>query len=216
MASFDRRSLQRVYARIRNVKTWQLVLILIIGLLVSASLLRLNNLGMEQRRNAVYTADKKGDKTAIQTSLVDLQRYVSRHMNTNLLNGVYLQEQYNRALDNCDKNAQSSTNPNAAVYQQASIECRARWQGGVASFRNDYVACVAERVKALGVADDPTNVSARPDPEQYHYNFVSPFWSPDLAGFSVLFCGIILSVIALRVFTAAILRFILRHRFKTL
>ncbi len=215
MASFDRKSLSRIYARIRHVKTWQLCVILIIGLIISASLLRLNNITMEHYRNAVYGADKSGNKEAIKNSLVDLQRYVARHMNTSLLNGVYLQEEYNRALDTWDKSAQSSTNPNAAVYQQASIECRARWHGGVASFRNDYVGCVAERVRALGVADDPGAITARPNPEDYHYNYVSPLWSPDIAGFTVLFCGLIASVIMLRIIAAIILRFILRHRFKT-
>ena len=215
MASFDKRSLSRIYARIRTVKTWQLVVILCIGLLVSASLLRLNNQAMDHYRKAVYAADKEGKKETIRTSLIDLQRYVTHHMNTNLLNGVYLQEEYNRPLDVWDKSTQSSTNPNAAVYQQASIECRARWQGGVASFRNDYVACVAERVKALGVADDPSNIGHRPDPEDYHYNYVSPLWSADIAGFSVLFNVLIISVIGIRIVVAIILRFILRHRFKS-
>lgn len=213
MASINRKSLGKFYAWLRHIKTWQLVIILGIGLLVSASLLRLNNIGMDTARAAVYAADKAGDREAIKSSLAALQSYVSSHMNTSLMNGVYLQEEYNRALDTWDKNAQSSTNPNAAVYQQASIECRARWQGGVASFRNDYVACVAERVKALGVADDP-RVTPRPQPENYHYNYVTPLWSADAAGISVLFCLVVTSVLFLRVVTAIILRFVLRHRFK--
>ena len=216
MASIDRKSISKFYGWLRHIRTWQLLMILVIGLLVSASLLRLNNIQMDNLRRAVDAADQKGDREAIKSSLASLQGYVSTHMNTSLMNGVYLEEEYGRALDAWDKNAQSSTNPNAAVYQQASIECRARWQGGVASFRNDYVACVAEKVKSLGVADDPTNVVPRPDPENYHYNYLSPLCSPDLAGFSVLFCALVASVLVLRMIVAVILKFILKHRFKTI
>jgi hypothetical protein len=171
---------------------------------------------MDKRRAAVIEADRLADKEAVKQRMVELQRYVSAHMNTSLGKGFYLENQYNRDKEAALTAATNDTNPNASVYQQASIECRARFQGGVASFRNDYVTCVAERVKALSPSSDPATGLKLPKAESYHYNFASPFWSPDLAGFSVLFCVIITSVIVLRAIAAGIIRLVLKHRFKSI
>jgi hypothetical protein len=212
----NKRSLHTTFSVVKRIRTWQLVVILLIGLVLAASFLRLNNLEMDKRRTAVMQADKLADKEATKQALVDLQRYVSAHMNTSLGKGFYLEHQYNRDKETALKAATSTTNPNSAIYQQASIECRNRFQGGVASFRNDYVACVAERVRALSPSTDPTVGLNLPKAESYYYNFTSPLWSPDLAGIMVLFCFIVTSVIVLRAIAAVVLRLVLKHRFKTI
>lgn len=215
MPAFNRKSLQKVFYWIRVVKTWQLVLILLVGIFFSASFLRLNSLRMDSLRRDVISADKSGDKEKIKASLVALQQYVSSHMNTSLNSGVYLPEEFARAQEAAYASAASATNPNASVYQQASIDCRSRFQGTVASYRNDYVACVAERVQALGAGLDPSELVREPKKEDYQYNFISPVWSADLAGWSVLFCVVITSVILLRLISELIVRQLLKHRFKT-
>lgn len=212
----NKRSLHTAFSVTKRISTWQLIVMLLIGLVLSASFLRLNNLEMDKRRTAVMQADKLADKEATKQGLIELQRYVSAHMNTSLGKGFYLEHQYNRDKEAALNAATSTTNPNSAVYQQASIECRNRFQGGVASFRNDYVACVAERVRALSPSTDPTIGLKLPKAESYYYNFVSPLWSPDLAGIMVLFCLIVTSVILLRVIAAVVLRIVLKHRFKTI
>ena len=212
----NKRSLHTTFSVIMRVRTWQLVVMLLIGLVLSAAFLRLNNLEMDKRRTAVMQADKLADREATKQGLIELQRYVSAHMNTSLGNGFYLEHQYNRDKEAALTAATSTTNPNSAVYQQASIECRNRFQGGVASFRNDYVACVAERVRALSPSTDPSVGLKLPKAESYYYNFASPLWSPDLAGIMVLFCLIVTSVILLRAIAAVVLRVVLKHRFKTI
>ena len=212
----NKQRIHQIITTITRIKTWQLVVLLLIGIVLSVSFLRLNNLEMDKRRTAVMEADRLADKEAVKQRMVELQRYVSAHMNTSLGKGFYLEHEYNRDKEAALNAATSTTNPNAAVYQQASIECRSRFQGGVASFRNDYVTCVAERVKALSPSSDPAVALKLPKAESYHYNFASPFWSPDLAGFSVLFCVIVTSVILLRGVVAAIIRLVLKHRFKTI
>ncbi len=216
MITINQRSIRVAFNRIRKVKTWQLVIILVIGLMVSATFLRINNLEMDKRREAVKAADKAADSEKIRGSLLELQHYVSHHMNTSLGDGFYLEHQYNRDRDSALNAATHSTNPNAAVYQQASVECQSRFHGGVESFRNDYVACVAERVRALGASDSLDNSLNLPKSENYRYNFVSPFWSPDLAGFTVLFSAIITTVILLRIVAALILKMLLKYRFKSI
>ncbi len=212
----NKKTLRIALARLRIIRTWQLVVMLIIGLVLSVSFLRINSLGMDARRDEVYEADKTGNAEEIRAALLELQQFVSSHMNTSLGDGLYLEESYNRDRESVLNTAAIAQNPNSAVYQQASIECRNRFQGGVASFRNDYVACVSERVRALSPSDDPEAGLNLPKAEQYHYNFASPIWSPDLAGFAVLFCIIISSVIAMRIVAALVLKVILSQRFKSI
>lgn len=212
--AIDRKKLQSRLNTLRHIKTWQLFIILIFMVLISASLLRLNNLNMVDMRKAVTHADDGGNKEEIKQSLLDLQKYVSSHMNTNLAGGIYLEASYQRDRAIAIERASDQENPASEVYKQASIDCRSRFQGGVESYRNDYVACVQERVAALGSADEIASANL-PQVENYHYNFVSPLWSPDLAGFSVAVCALIVLVIFSRWIVLLILRLLLSHRFKS-
>lgn len=200
--------------RIRALKNWQLLVLLLIMTIVSATLLRLNNLGMVERRSAVIVADEKGDKEALRASIVDLQTYISHHMNTSLSGGLYLAKTYERDRDAALAAAESATNPNSAVYQQASLECRERFQGGVASFRNDYVQCVVEKVGSMSPQSDPTAGLKLPKGEAYRINFASPLWTPDLAGFSVLICVLLVLAIIIRATSVIILRLLLRKHYR--
>ena len=213
----NKKSLARQLWLVQRVKTWQLVIVFVIAAFVAATFLRLNNLGMVERRDAVVQADKRGDERALIRSLGALQEHVSSHMNTSLQQGVYLQYTYERERDRVLDKASSATNnsnPNAKVYQKASIECRARWQGGVESFRNDYVQCVIDRVKTLQAGSEAVTALRLPKADLYRHDFISPLWSPDFAGFSVLFCLLILVLIICRLIAAAVLRFLLHRRYQ--
>ncbi len=202
---------------LRRAKTWQLVIVLIPLLFVSATFLRLNNLGMIERRDAVMGADKKGDKEVIKKKLVDLQHYISAHMNTSLDKGIYLEESYKRdraAAIEAATSATNTSNPNSAVYQQASIECRERFQGGVASFRNDYVQCVVARVQSLGEGQSASAELKLPTVDNYRYNFSSPLFSFDLAGISILISALLIGVIVFRTLAIVSLKTLLKYRQK--
>ena len=56
---------------LQRVKTWQLIIVLIIVGFVAATFLRLNSIGMVQRRDAVIPADKEGNNDAIINRLYD-------------------------------------------------------------------------------------------------------------------------------------------------
>lgn len=204
-------SLASAWRAVRRVRTWQLVVILFFMLLLAASLLRYNNLGMIVRRQAVITADTSGNKVAIKASLVELQHYVSGHMNTSLGNGVYLEHAYEADRAAAVEAAANTSNPSSAVYQQASIECRSRFVGGVESFRNDYVRCVIDRVSSLQAASDAPSV-VLPRLDNYRYNFAPPLLSLDAAGAAVVICALLTGVIALRLLRALLLAAVLRRR----
>lgn len=179
---------------IKKAKTWQLIIVLILCSFIAATFLRLNNLGMIERREAVYSADREGDPVKIKLTLVELQHYVASHMNTSLGKGVSLFESYNRDYKSAVDAAADTTNPNSSVYQQASVECQARFQGGVESFRNDYVTCVQNAVNSLSEAQ--INAPQLPRGADYTYNFASPLISFDLAGiFTVISITLALFII---------------------
>lgn len=202
--------------RVRRLKTWQLIIILFLGVILSATLLRLNNLEMVERRSAVIAADEKGNPEALRSAIVELQRYVTGHMNTGLGGGFFLSKTYERDRDIALAAANHSANPNSAVYQQASVECRSRFQGGGESFRNDYVQCVIERVSAMSPQDDALETLHLPKADAYKVNFSSPFWSPDLAGLAVAFCVLVTLVILGRGLLALGLRMLLKRHYRSI
>lgn len=212
----DKSKYHRWLHQLQRLKTWQLVILLLLGMLVSATFLRLNNLGMVERRSAVITADEQADATALRSSIVELQRYIARHMNTSLGNGFFLTKSYERDRDKALQTANQSNNPNSSVYQQASIECRSRFQGGRESFRNDYVQCVVERVSALSPQTDVEAGLNLPKADAYKINFSSPVWTPDLAGLSVAFCVLITAVIFGRLSLVVILRLLIHRHYRSI
>jgi hypothetical protein len=209
----NKRSIRHWLNYLRSVKTWQLLIVLLLVTLVAATFLRMNNLGMVDRRSAVLAADEQGDKQAVKSALLELQRYMSSHMNTELNGGLYLSHSYERDRAAALEAATGSTNPNSAVYQQASVECRSRFRGGVASFRNDYVQCVVEKVGSLSSGQDPAQGLKLPRAGNYHYDFVSPSWTPDLAGLTVAIGILIIVVIVVRLAALGILHLMLRRAY---
>lgn len=216
VGNLQRNSVRHHIRQIAHVKTWQLIVIALLLALVAATFMRLNNLGMVERRTAVIKADEAGDREAIRASLVELQHFMSSHMNTDLNGGLYLSKTYERDRAVVLEAANSASNPQAAVYQQASIECRARWQGNVTSFRNDYVQCVIDRVSALSSATDPSTAVKLPKADSYRYDFSSPAVSFDAAGLFAVLTGVTLAIIVVRVVSSLILGVIVRKRYTTL
>lgn len=214
MHSFKRR-LHHVVRITRGLKLWQLLVVLGLMLFVAATLLRLNNLGMVQLRDQVATVDKTADPAKISKALFDLQTYVNGHMNTSLDKGIYLQDSYNRAEEAALATAgNATTNPQSAIYEQAAAECKALFKGGVASYQHDYLPCVMAKISSIAPGVDTGTVVQLPKAEFYHYNFISPVWSPDFAGFSVLLTGVIILLVVARLGLNLVARLILRDYFR--
>lgn len=209
----DRFTAKRMLRWLKKAKTWQLLLLLILCGFIAATFLRLNNIGMIEQRKAVLEADKRLDNAVTKKELTKLQQYVSSHMNSDMGKGIILENTYQRDYDVAIEKAANTHNSNSDMYQKASLECRARFRGGTASFRNDYVTCVANAVAAL-----PENQQAAslPHIENYHYNFASPLISPDIAGFFVIIFVLLSFFILLRLVMLYTLRLIIKRRAKVL
>ena len=195
---------------LQRVKTWQLIIVLIIVGFVAATFLRLNSIGMVQRRDALITADKEGNNDAIINRLYDLQQFVSAHMNTDLGRGVYLEHSYNRDLQDWQQNQYGDTNPNGNIYKKAQEICAPQFS----NYSYAYLQCTTNELAKFPAAADPATDTSKPRQEAYIHAFTAPIWSPDFAGWSVLVFGVVLLLIIIRFISLVSLQLMLRRHYK--
>lgn len=209
----DKRQVRRNIKQLQRIKTWQLLVLLLIMCFVSATFLRLNNIGMAERRQAVLAADQSSaipfDSAVVQNRLYDLQRYVAAHMNTDT-GPFYLEGQYRRDAQKLVDKAKESNTSGVNINAEAEAVCKPRF--GVWS--PAYVQCFADELAKYPPSEDPVQNVSLPSTDLYRYSFAPPVWSPDFAGWSVLICiGIIVMIIA-RLLSLAILRMLLKRHYR--
>lgn len=195
---------------LQRVKTWQLIVLLIIVGFVGATFLRLNNIGMVQRREAVINADKAGNEETIIQRLYDLQHYVSSHMNTDLGRGVYLESSYNRDLQTWQTNAYGDANPNGNIYKKAQEVCAPQFR----NYSYAYLQCTTNELAKYPAAANPATDTSKPRQEAYIHDYSSPLWSPDFAGWAVLVCVVLIVLIIIRLVSLGVLQIMLKQHFK--
>lgn len=142
--------------------------------------LRHNNQTMVKLRADVYAADQaSGD---INTALNKLREYVYGHMNTNLASGgnaikppIQLKYTYERLLEAEQSKIAAA---NSKIYTDAQNYCQARIPAGASGIGR--VPCVQDYVTNHGIKTTPIPTGL------YQFDFISPTWSPDLAGWSLV------------------------------
>ncbi len=206
----DTQNVRRNIKRLQRVKTWQLVILLILMSFVSATLLRLNNTGMVARRQAIASADKSGNVGDIQERISDIQHYSAAHMNADT--GVfYLQGQYNRAVQKQASEASGAVSQKALeIRRAADAVCKPQFTG----WSPAYVRCYVDELNKHP-ADEITTAGLQvPSAAQYRYSFISPLWSPDFAGWSLVICALIALVIVARIIGLIALRLVLKRHYR--
>lgn len=175
-----------------RVPTWVFLAFFIFSAATSVIALRNNNQRMVELRSTVYEADKNSGDVA--GALNNLRKYVYSHMNTDLSSSgnaikppVQLKYTYERLQASEQKKVDNS---NAQVYTDAQNFCQAQDPNSFSG--RTRVPCVQEYVSTHGA-----QVKSIPA-ALYQYDFISPVWSPDLAGFSLVF-----SVLFLLLFLAS-------------
>ena len=216
----DKRRIQRTVKAVEKVKTWQLVILLLMAGFVAATFLRLNNIGMIERRDAVWAADKTGDVSKVQDRLYDLQRYVASHMNTDP-GRVQLDHAYKKAYDQAFAEfeqsiaSQSSNDTVSKIREHCDAQAA---QGGYGRFTTTadprYVACINEQWDLYPAASQVDYVFMPPSTAPYYHTFSPPLWSADFAGWSVLFCLFIVVIIIIRLVTLAVLKLTLHLKYR--
>lgn len=205
----DKRSVRKSIKNIQRVKTWQLFILLILAALISATFLRLNNIEMVERRNAVRISDERGATADLENNLFSLQRHSAAHMNAS--SGViYLQHSYNRDTDKAIKDAQRANSQIGAndVLDKADAACKRQYTGNWMA----YVQCVASE-QAKYPASSNIQKAKFPNSEMYRHEYLSPFWTPDFAGWSLVVCVILTIIIIVRIITLVILKLLLRRHY---
>lgn len=152
---------------------------------------------MVDLRNEVYAADKNnGD---VSTALNNLRRYVYGHMNTNLSSGnnnikppIQLKYTYQRLYDAQTNKVQAA---NQKLYTDAELYCQSINQ---AYFGTTRVPCVQNYVINHGLKEANFNIPAG----LYQFDFASPRWSPDLAGWSLVLSILLFIALIVRIVVA--------------
>ena len=218
--AIDKKKTKFRIKRLSQIKTWQLVILLIMSGFISATFLRLNNVGMVERRESVEHADKAGDMVNLQQRLYDLQRYVSTHMNADpgkiALDHTYKQ-MYDRKLKEFEEEIKNQSNNDTVSKVRAVCDARARQGGyGRATTQADprYVSCINEEWEKYPAAKVANLQFEAPSTEPYYHTFVSPIWSADYAGWALLVTIFIAMIIVMRLVVLGMLKLMLKRRNK--
>ena len=179
----NKRHLHHAWIKLRNIKPWYFLGLAILCAVVCVFALRANNQHMIKLRNTVYAADK--NDTDVEGPLKQLQAYVTSHMNTNLSAGsdavyppVQLKYTYDRLVA---AQADQLSQTNTQLYTDAQQYCE---QQDPTDFSgHNRVPCIEQYVAAR--TPDAVQLPAIPD-ALYKFSFVTPTWSPDLAGWSLI------------------------------
>ncbi len=179
--------------------TWLLGLCLAMSV-IALFALRANNQRMIELRAAVFTADEKGGD--VEAALRKLRQFVYTHMNTNLSAGanavkppIQLKFRYERLAAAEKARVEAVT---SKIYTDAQSSCEQQIPTGFSG--SNRLDCIKAYIDQHGTKENPV-------PEDlYKFDFVSPSWSPDLAGWSlvaavlllVAFIFVFLSELALR------------------
>lgn len=184
----------RFWQYIKETPTWVWLALFLVSAIITTQQLRHNNFQMIKLRNAVYAADKSGN--GVDQALNDLRADVYAHMNTDLSSGgntikppIQLQYTYQRLVQ---AEQTRVNNANTEIQRQAQIFCAAH---EASQYRED---CFKNYV-------DHHSVKANSVPAAlYQFDFISPTWSPDLAGWSMI-ASIILGTVTIFSFLADII-----------
>ncbi|MFZ3009536.1 MAG: hypothetical protein WA030_00765 [Candidatus Microsaccharimonas sp.] len=206
----EKRQVRRSIKDLQRIKTWQLLIVLILVGFVAATFLRLNNIGMVERRTAVINADQANNSDDLIRRLYDLQQYVSSHMNTDMGKGVYLEASYKRDSQKILDAASGDQNPNGNIYKKAQEVCAPKFSGYSAA----YLQCTTNELAKYPAASELIGAVKLPSADSYLHVYASPLWSPDFAGWSVLICIVLILMILVRLISLGVLKLLLRRHYR--
>ena len=222
MGGIKKYQLKRALAIITKVKTWQLIIIVLLLCFLDATFLRLDHIKMLNYREAVITADKEGNSEEIQLKLSELQSFTLKHIVINEVeeNGskhvvfgtgpLYLENEYVRkateALNKAQSEADQGNQDYGNVFKEVAEICDAlgRQYGwyGYADPDHGYLNCFVDELAKRSSGQDTRPISSQanlPSTELFRYDFASPIWYPCLSGIFILITLILTIIIVIRI-----------------
>jgi hypothetical protein len=192
--SSQKRHLHHVWRRLRPINAWIFLGLAVLFAALGVYAMRQNNLVSLRLRDEVIKADEQN--VDVETPLRALREHIYSHMNADLSNGGGLQQpiqlkyRYERLVAAEKAKTESA---NGSIYTQAQAECEKQFPAGqVGVSGRGRISCIEDYVSSHGVAENTI-----PD-ALYKFDFVSPVWSPDLAGLSLLLAVIFLILFVVR------------------
>lgn len=147
--------------------------------------LRNNNLKAIQLRDTLIEVDKQnGD---VEAALRTLREFTYAHMNANLASSssVYPPIQLKYRYERLVKAAEDAANTKNTVYADAQKYCETNYPESF--YGAGRLPCIQQYIDSHPVKQTvPPNI---PD-SLYKFDFVSPAWSPDLAGWSIVLAAL--------------------------
>ena len=222
-----RNHLKKTLTRLKKfkVKTWMLLILLVLLLLGDATMLRENHIKMTELRDAVMSADENNDDAAIFDGLKVLREFVFSNTVINITedNGeqvvsfgtgpFYLEHQYLRAaqaaLEKAEAEMASDANPNGNIYGMAGETCKAlALQNGWTWDNVNFINCMMTEINKYPSAGEiqDTIIAALPSTELYRHNYASPIWTPTLLGWLMILTIIVIAVIFIKILIFLVLR----------
>lgn len=178
----------RIWAFFRRLPRNLFLALFILSSLLAVYGLRQNNLTMVELRAAVFEADRQnGD---INKALNDLREHVYSHMNTDLSSGgnaikppIQLRYTYERL-----SLAASQDSNQESLYTEAQNSCQQRYPASVSTlYGSQRLACVQDYILSHG-----GSAAVKIPPALYQFDFASPVWSPDAAGWGLFLAALFL------------------------
>lgn len=225
MGGMNKFEIKKRIKAITKVKTWQLLLILVLLLFIYATLLRFDHIKMVELKEAVAAADEAEDDAKIAESLRELQDFTFSHTVVNVVekNGtslvtfgtgpIYLEHQYARkageALEQAEAAASTDENPNGNVFAKAMDVCKPlAIQNGWAWNSQGYLDCMTGEIAKYPATEsiEDSFVASLPSTALFRYDFASPVWTLTLSGVVGIVCLILLVVILIRGVAWCVLR----------
>lgn len=216
MGGITRNDVKRTLGRVFRVRSWKLLLILAPMMFFAATLLRLDHIEMTRLREAVLVADKEGDGERLESTLVELKSFVSRHIVVNFVekNGemslafgtgqFYLEGEYERdakrALEEAEAALEDDDNPNGNVFKKATDVCDPLAKKYGWGYSRPYFDCIMTELAKYPAMDeiDDASTALIPPVGEYRISMASPVWYPSWAGWVVLVCLVMGVVIIIR------------------
>ncbi len=189
----NKRKLHHISTKLRPLSCWYFLILFFASAGLSIYGLRSNNLEMIRLKDEVNRVDQQNGDT--EAALHKLRVYVHSHMNTNLDSTpgairppIQLKYRFERLVQ-AEKDRVTAIN--AKIYTEAQADCERRFP--TSFFGGPRVTCNEQYVLQNGVKEQ-----AIPD-AIYKFDFVSPRWSPDLAGWSLVASALFLTLFILRI-----------------
>ncbi len=198
----NKRKLHHYWGKISSIKTWQLVFLMLLFVVLSVYGLRQNSIGLEPKIEKVITADINNKD--IDIAINELGDYVVHHMNADLPRPIQLENSYKRAVDKAYDKALKDLR-SGSLLEEARDVCN---KLGVIVSAGPQ--CIQDYLDKNWNPDKGSLIVDLPDVSLFTYNFAAPRWSSDLPGWSILIAIVLLMAIIGRFIAGIIVKSILK------